>query len=155
MLRDYTNRYGRYRRAAGITQERAAELLGCSVESVKAYETGVRFPPDEIVVTMCDVYGAPTLAVEHLRTASALGAEVLPPVEPRTVAEAVCRLCAALRRVEAEDLQTDFLSIAADGRVDELEAEQAAELMAELQEVVAAAMELRFSMEGAAWRSIE
>ena len=48
MLLNSANRYARYRRAAGITQERAAELIGCSVESIKAYETGIRLPPEYV-----------------------------------------------------------------------------------------------------------
>ena len=35
-----TNIYQMARLAAGLTQEKAAELLDASVESVKAYETG-------------------------------------------------------------------------------------------------------------------
>lgn len=45
MPAEYRNIYKTARRAAGMTQEAAAERLGISVESVRAYETGQRIPP--------------------------------------------------------------------------------------------------------------
>ena len=44
MPEESMNIYKTARRAAGITQEAAAEQLGISVESVRAYETGLRIP---------------------------------------------------------------------------------------------------------------
>ena len=52
MPEEYRNIYKIARRNAGITQEAAAEQLGISVESVRAYETGQRIPPNHVV----DVY---------------------------------------------------------------------------------------------------
>ena len=72
MLRDGTNQYKRARQAAGLTQEAAAEVLDTSVESLKAYETGLRFPPNAMAAGMAEAYGTPWLAVEHLRAVSSL-----------------------------------------------------------------------------------
>ena len=47
MPEEYRNIYKNARRAAGYTQETAAEQLGLSVESVRAYETGQRIPPND------------------------------------------------------------------------------------------------------------
>ena len=41
MKSEFMTIYGRYRKAAGLTQERAAELLGVTVRSVAAWERGV------------------------------------------------------------------------------------------------------------------
>ena len=49
MPEEYRNIYKNARRAAGYTQETAAEQLGLSVESVRAYETGQRIPPNDVV----------------------------------------------------------------------------------------------------------
>ena len=49
MPEDYSNIYKIARRAAGFTQESAAEQLEISVDSVRAYETSQRLPPSEIV----------------------------------------------------------------------------------------------------------
>ena len=45
MPEDYSNIYKIARRAAGYTQESAAEQLDISVDSVRAYETYQRTPP--------------------------------------------------------------------------------------------------------------
>ena len=42
MPEECRNIYKKARRSAGLTQEAAAERLGISVESVRAYETGQR-----------------------------------------------------------------------------------------------------------------
>ena len=56
MPEEYRNIYKICRKSAGFTQEAAAERLGISVESLRAYETGQRVPPDEVVETMSDLY---------------------------------------------------------------------------------------------------
>ena len=62
MQGEYQNIYKVARRAAGYTQEAAAERLGISVESVRAYETGQRIPPNYIVELMVILYNAQHLA---------------------------------------------------------------------------------------------
>lgn len=49
MPEEYRNIYKIARRNAGITQEAAAEQLGISVEIVRAYETGQRILPNDVV----------------------------------------------------------------------------------------------------------
>lgn len=51
-----SNIYQTARKAAGLTQEAAAERLALSVESLRAYETGQRIPGNDIVARMCAVY---------------------------------------------------------------------------------------------------
>ena len=53
MPEECRNIYKNARRAAGFTQEAAAEQLGLSVESIRAYETGQRVP---VSYTHLDVY---------------------------------------------------------------------------------------------------
>ena len=67
MPEEYRNIYKICRKSAGFTQEAAAERLGISVESLRAYETGQRVPPDEVVETMSDLYNALHLIVRHVR----------------------------------------------------------------------------------------
>lgn len=57
------NLYQRARLSAGLTQERAAELLDLSPESLKQYEGGRRIPPDETVARMVEVYSCPWQAL--------------------------------------------------------------------------------------------
>lgn len=46
------NLYQRARLSTGMSQERAAELLGLSPESLKQYEGGKTVPKDETVAKM-------------------------------------------------------------------------------------------------------
>lgn len=92
MKSEYMTIYGRYRKAAGLTQERAAELLGVTVRSVAAWERGESVPPDIRVLAMADIYNAPTICIEHLRFNVAIARDVLPPVPYVHLPQAVCHL---------------------------------------------------------------
>lgn len=45
MSNEYRNIYKTVRLRTGLTQESAAERIGVSVESIRAYESGRRIPP--------------------------------------------------------------------------------------------------------------
>lgn len=57
MKRCCGNIYKNARRAAGLTQEQAAEQLYISVRSLAEYEAGRTTPPDDVACRMIDVYG--------------------------------------------------------------------------------------------------
>ena len=59
----YGNIYKRARATAGLTQERWAEQLGISVESVRLYESGAGLPSDEAVTRMIEVAVLPVLGI--------------------------------------------------------------------------------------------
>ena len=80
MPEEYRNIYKICRKSAGFTQEAAAERLGISVESLRAYETGQRVPPDEVVEAMSDLYNALHLIVRHVRERNAMYSRVVPEV---------------------------------------------------------------------------
>ena len=48
MQNDCVNIYQSARKIAGLTQERAAELLGLSARSLADYEAGLRLPPHDV-----------------------------------------------------------------------------------------------------------
>ena len=148
MMNDCESLYARYRKAAGLTQERAAELLGVAVRTLAAWERGESTPPNLRVLNMVDIYSAPTLAIEHLRYSNIIAYDVLPPLRAVPVAQTVCSLMAAVRRLEALHAGDRLLEIAADGKVDEIERADLDQLLIELEPVVAAAMSLRYATEG-------
>ncbi|MDO4989327.1 MAG: helix-turn-helix transcriptional regulator [Eubacteriales bacterium] len=138
--------YARHRRAAGITQERAAELLGVAVRTVANWESGVYVPPDDKVALMCDAYPAPTLALEHLRASSSLAAGLIPEAAQLPLAQAVAQLLYRMRQFETRHRADDLIWISSNGRVDE--GEQTVrwrEISDELQDIVAAALQLRYA----------
>lgn len=67
MPEEYRNIYKTSRKAAGLTQESAAERLGISVESLRAYETGQRVPPDDVAELMSVLYNSLHMLVHHVR----------------------------------------------------------------------------------------
>lgn len=145
MQSSWPNMYGRYRQSAGLTQERAAELLGVARGTVKGWEAGSFLPPDDKVLMMVDIYMAPTLAIEHLRSRSAMAAELLPEVSARSLPEAALALLAALKDFTVEEADLELMKIAADGKVSGDEKKRYAYIMAKLMDVVDAAYELRMS----------
>jgi len=146
MQAEIKNMYARHRRAAGLTQEKAAELLGCSVRSMVNWETGISIPQDDTVVLMCDIYGSTALAVEHLRETSRLAANVIPALSPLPLAQAVTQLLYAMRRFETAHRADDLIWISSNGQVDPGEQEAIFRATLEdLQDIVRAAMQLRIA----------
>ena len=145
MSREWESIYARYRKAAGMTQEKAAELLGVAVRSLAAWERDECKPSDARVLSMVDVYCAPTLAIEHLRATTAIARNILPPVDAVPLPQAVCHLVSSLRRLEQIHAEDDLLQIAADGRIGEMEAPDFERLMEELEPLIAAVLELRYA----------
>ena len=135
------NLYQRARLSTGMTQERAAELLGLSVESLKQYEGGRTVPKDETVARMVEVYRLPWLALEHSQATDTLG--VLPEVEPRPLPLASIalrnRLHDATGRLDA------LLRIAEDGVIDEEERPEFDDIVAELRETMTAIYQVIYS----------
>ena len=52
MQSDCMNIYQTARKVAGLTQERAAELLGLSPRTLADYEAGLRLPPNDVADRM-------------------------------------------------------------------------------------------------------
>ncbi len=148
MNRDGQTIYQRYREAAGLTQEYAAELLGVSVRTLAAWEAGERQVPDIKVADMCDLYGIPVMAIQHLRLNSVIGQAVLPPVDALPLPQAVCQFCSAVRDIYRLDAEGRLMRIAADGKVDKLEQAEFAELLEALEPVIQAALALRYAQGG-------
>ena len=139
---EYRNIYKTARLSAGLTQEAAAELLDISVESIRAYETGVRLPPNRVVETMVEVYGLQPLAYQHLKETNALARQVIPALEERSLLEVAVRIYTRLRRFAAAGSVDRLLEIAEDGRIDPEEQADFQAILADIQEIVRSGLEL-------------
>lgn len=130
------NIYKSARKSAGITQEKAAELLNVSVESIRAYECDRRMPPNCVVNDMVDIYRTPHLALQHLRN-DPLASRLLPTdMHPRPLEQATIRLYRQVREFALRHRTDDLIDIAEDGIIDEEERPRFNEIMAELNEIV-------------------
>lgn len=137
--------YARHRNAAGLTQEKAAELLGCAVRTVQAYESGEIIPPDFVVALMCDVYPAPMLALEHLRASSSMGRALIPEVSRLPLAQAACQLIYQIQDFTSKNRPQDLVWISSNGKVDEGEEQIFREIVDELEGIVQASIQLRYA----------
>lgn len=143
---NYTTIFQTCRQAAGITQERAAELLGISTRTLAAYESGERPVPPLRAADMVDLYGTQFLAMQYLRLYAPF-ANILPAVERVPLPQAVCQLMAAMAKVEEAKVADRLLQIAADGRVDDLEEADFEAVLDELEPVISAVLALRYAQE--------
>lgn len=140
------NIYQIAREGAGITQERAAELIGLSVESIRSYESEKRVPADDTVIKMVDIYNANYLAYQHLKYKTQVGNRVLPEVEEMPLSEAALRMIHELN--DCMNYQASIVEIAMDGKVDESEKEDWLEVRQRCKSLCRAIFALQFSKEG-------
>lgn len=137
------NIYKTCRKAAGLTQEAAAERLGISVESLRAYETGQRVPPDEVVEAMSDLYNTLHLIVRHVREKNAMYSRVVPDVPHVGVLKASARLTNRIFEFAESHADKRLMRIAEDDVIDSTERAEFDAILKDLQEIVAAALALR------------
>lgn len=143
MPEEYRNIYKTCRKAAGLTQEAAAERLGISVESLRAYETGQRVPPDEVVEAMSDLYNTLHLIVRHVREKNAMYGRVVPEVPKMDVLAASARLTNRIYAFADSHADRRLMRITEDNVIDGTERGEFDAILEDLQEIVAAALALR------------
>ena len=142
MPEDYSNIYKIARRAAGFTQESAAEQLEISVDSVRAYETYQRTPPNEIVERMVICFHAPQLAYQHLHETTGLVSRIIPQLEQRSILEVAIRIYNRMRNFSQDSCLERLMAIAEDGRIDDTERPEFDEIIAELRSIIQSGLEL-------------
>lgn len=140
------NIYKNARMTAGMTQERWAEALGISAESVRLYESGRGLPGDEIVAAMCEVAVMPVLGYRHLRNKSQVAEDILPEVPRIELPQAVLQLLKEMKEFR-EDLD-ELLVIAADGVVDNEESPVFDDILEALDGVIRAALTVKYAERG-------
>ncbi|PKM71491.1 MAG: transcriptional regulator [Firmicutes bacterium HGW-Firmicutes-16] len=146
MMQNSKNIYQAARMAAGITQERAAELIGTSVRSVAAYESDERIPADDVVVHMTEIYGTQFLAYQHLRKNMEIARTILPEVSPTNLPMAILRI-----QKEVNDflkVRDEMTEITCDGIIDDREQERWIQITKELDDICQAIITLKFVGEG-------
>ncbi|MBD5118539.1 MAG: helix-turn-helix transcriptional regulator [Clostridiales bacterium] len=142
MQNDCTNIYQTARKVAGLTQERAAELLGLSPRSLADYEAGLRLPPNDVADRMVTVYNSQLLAVQHLRNSTQLARDLLPDVQTMILPEAVLTLIDAVYAFADDKLDRELIDIARDGVISEDERERFDHVVQRIRAIAAAAIAL-------------
>lgn len=143
MERGSPNIYKNARQTAGLTQERWAEQLGVTADTVRLYESGRNYPSDEVAARMAEVAGMPVLGYWHLKLKSALANDALPDVARVPLPQAVVGLLAAMDTIQPQ--VKELLVIALDGIVDEGETELFEDILDDLEDVVTAALAVKYA----------
>ena len=141
---EYLNPYQKARKTTCLTQEQAAERLGLSAESLKQYELGKRVPSNAVVWQMVQIYDTSWLALEHLRdTSEALG--VLPEVTVQSLPTAAIQLINRVLDFADRHRDRQLLRIAEDGLIDEAERPEFDDIVRDLDGIVGAALQVKFT----------
>lgn len=148
MQESYRNICRIARQTAGLTQERFAEQIDVSVESVRLYEAGKGMPSDDVVTRMIEVAGMPVLGYWHLLNKSRIAADILPELQECSLPQAVIQLICRMRDFGKKHRTDKLLEIAEDGQIDEQERPEFDAIVDELGEIVKAAMQLRYAQGG-------
>ena len=147
MARDGGNIYQTARKAAGLTQEAAAERLAVSDTSIRAYESGERLPGDDIVARMCAVYNVQYLGLQHLQLKSALLPECVQYARPEPLTVATIKLVRRVLAFAEAHRSDQLLEIAEDGIISDSERALFDEIAGELGDIVQAALALQYAEE--------
>ena len=144
MLTNGPNIYQAARKESCLTQEQAAERLGVSETTVKAWEQGARVPDNETVARMAELYGTPWLALEHLRSAgSTLG--VIPEITVQSLPTAAITLINRVLEFAERHRDRQLLRIAEDGIIDEDERPDFDDICRDLDGIVGAALQVKYT----------
>lgn len=143
MQRKYGNIYKNARKAAGMTQEQAAELLYISVRSLAEYEAGRTTPPDDVVCRMVEVYGAKHLAYLHLKQSTEVGRRFLPDLHIMDLPRSVLKLQKEVKDVT--DINHRMVDVACDGAIEDHEHDIWQDIEKELLEMVGAGLSVVFA----------
>lgn len=142
MSQNNGNIYQIARQSAGFTQERAAELIGTSIESLRAYEGDGRIPPGKLVLKMIEVYNTQFLAYQHMKLNEDVGSKFLPVIEMKDLPSAVLVL-----QKEVNDYlkkQDKLVNIGCDGKITKDELTEWQSIIKELDDIMKAIYTLKF-----------
>ena len=141
---DYRNIYRDARQTAGLTQERWAELLGISADSVRQYETDRMTPSDEVVLRMAEAAGQQIICYWHMVRKSRIAAKLLPELDRTQLPEAVLQLLVSVQQFEGDGLH-ELIRIAADGKISPEEQKAYGAALEQLRAVISAALTVEYA----------
>ena len=150
MPQDKRNIYKIAREARGLTQEAAAEKLGISDSSIRAYETGQRVPPNDIVDLMVIAYDSQLLGIQHLRASAEMARSIVPDVRDCSVLEASARLINRIYDFADSHSDRRLMRIAEDHVIDQDERPEFDAILEDLQDIVEAALAVKCARQGGA-----
>lgn len=144
------NALKRARKCKGVTQEKAAEMSGYSVDAIQAWEAGTRRASPEVLNRMAMIYDAgwmPRMYLEEV--SSGLLSPTIPDFRPGVpMPQAVMALVDKVMAFEDDQATRRLISMAADGTIDEAERPEYDRIMTKLEDICRTALEVKFAKEG-------
>lgn len=138
MRKGARNCYLTARMLSDLKQLMAAEMLGVDSATLREYESGRRRVPDDIVVSMMDLYHAEWLGYKHLRNLS-VGKRILPAIDcERGIA--ACAINALLVSNVFSNTVNQLLEIADDDYIDQEEEAIFGDICVKLKLIIGACM---------------
>ena len=103
-----------------MTQEAAAEKLGISDSSIRAYETGQRIPPPEVVGPGWSLpTTASLLGIQHLQASADMARSIVPDIREVRLPEAIMELLDRVYGFVDAHQGLELLRIGKDGIIDD------------------------------------
>lgn len=133
--------YRQYRKRAGLSPERAAELLNMSVEGLRKWENGERNCPCEGAAAMAAIYEAPELLVNHMADRCPIMSSLLRPVGELNLQGAYLQHGKELSDVNRENSR--LLDIVYDGQVSPDEQGDFIRIIGEIEDTIRTGFMLR------------
>ena len=145
-VRENKTIYQHYREEAGLTMDKASELMSTvSTSRIEKIESGKSLPYPEEVLAMANVYKAPDLCNFFCANECAIGKKYVEPVEQKDLAKIVLEVVATLNRLEKD--KDRLIEIAADGTIDESEQVDFDYIKSQLEKVSASVDSLKLWLE--------
>lgn len=141
MNKEFCNIYKTARLCSGFTQDDAAEKLNISTRCLSSYENS-KTPPDDIVVSMIELYGVSWLGYQHLKLNTLIGQKYLPEINIDDLSLSVLRFQKEYKDIEK--IKDSMIEIACDGRIDTKEKNAWGIVTKEVEDLISAALSIRF-----------
>ncbi len=135
---DYETEYEYYRNKAGLSREKASELLSTSDNYISPdvlyrVEHGDQTPSPLLVIRMAEVYKRPEICNYHCSKKCAIGKDHIPQVNVNDLASIVLQTVSSIN--EAQPLINRLIQIAVDGKISDEEIKDFAYIQHKLEEV--------------------
>ena len=133
----HKNEYHISRETAGLTREKAAELLEfVSTDRIERIESGKSLPHPEEILAMADCYKNPSLCNYYCSHECPIGQEYVPEVKFKELSQITLEMLASLNALEKE--KNRLIEITVDGTISEDEMKDFTKIQEQLSQIAMA-----------------
>jgi len=135
--KEHKNEYQISRETAGLTRERASEVLEfISADRIERIESGKSLPHPEEILAMADCYKNPSLCNYYCSHECPIGQEYVPEVKFKELSQITLEMLASLNSLEKE--KNRLIEITVDGVISEDEMRDFEKIQLQLSQIAMA-----------------